>query len=423
MSEVTITAIGGNGDGLAITPDGDRVFIPTALPGETWDTRERPAIRTSAPAEDRVAPPCTHFTVCGGCTAQHMARKTYRNWKVSRLQDALSRANLAPDITDLWQAEPGTRRRLTLEAHRDGKEITIGLAAAKSHARFDMTECPVANPKLVATLDPLRALCRSQLSPHGAARITLTTVRDGVAIAIAAKPRDIASDRVRPDTMSDILAAGICQVTLNDDVLVASARPTLTLGSATTSLPNGSFLQAVPEAEIAMQTLVCQALSKERKIIDLFAGLGTFALPLAKTARVTASDSDRDGLEALAHTAKAASGIKPLTTLRRDLFREPLSARELKDFTGAVINPPRAGADAQTRAIAASTLRTVTMVSCNPKTFARDARTLVEAGFALGKVHPLDQFLWSPHLEVVGTFTRRRECGRRTLAQHHSPAR
>lgn len=407
MTEVMITAIGANGDGIATATDGTRLFIPNALPGETWETTDTHSTMVGTASAERIAPACQHFSVCGGCTAQHMSGASYRTWKVSLLKDALDRSTLKPEITDMWQAEPGTRRRLTLEAQSSGKKIILGLAAAKSHTRFDMTECPVGDPALITTLDTLRALCRSLLNSSGTARLILTVVREGVTVAITAKPRDIVDDRVTPDVMLKLLASGICQVTMNNDILVASAKPCINLAGAPIALPNGSFLQAVPQAEVIMQTLVRNALKKERKIIDLFCGLGTFALPLAKTARVTASDSDSAGLEALARTARSTPGIKPLVTLRRDLFREPLSSRELKGFSGAVINPPRAGAQAQTHALAESNVRTVAMVSCNPKTFARDARALVDGGFGITQVHPIDQFLWSPHLEVVGVFTRR----------------
>ncbi|MEL6288340.1 MAG: class I SAM-dependent RNA methyltransferase [Pseudomonadota bacterium] len=416
------------GDG--VTADGQTVI--GALPGEHWRTpssatervfdAEYPH-RVGAAASDRIKSLCRHHAECGGCVAQHMAPYTYAGWKHRQLTRALTDRKLSIDCAELWQAPLGSRRRLTLEAANTMSGVTIGLSAARAHTRFDMNECPVADPSLVAALTAIRTICGHLLTQGATARLTLTATSDGNVLDIAARSRDIANRALTRGQIGSLAAAHVVQATLDGDILSTTAPPALQLAGCRVPLPRGSFVQAVPQAEEKMQALVCAALAGHKRVGDLFCGLGTFTLAVARKSTVMAYDSDAPAITALTETARGAPGLKPVTATRRDLFRDPLAPAELRDIRGVVMNPPRAGAQAQTRSLAQSAVETVVMVSCNPVTFARDAATLIEAGFTAQTAHPIDQFLFSPHLEVVCAFTRRRGAGRRMRGRSRSPAR
>ncbi len=402
-----ITSLGAQGDGIAINSTNERAFISGALPGESWAIGSQEPHLSGAPAPTRQTPPCSHFDVCGGCVAQHMNDATYRDWKRNLIVDALARENIEADIEELWSASPRSRRRGTLEMKRDGGTCTIGFHARKGHDVFDMTECHVLAQEIVAAMPSLRSIGKLILPEQGTAQVAVTKTDTGLAISIEAKRLQKLAAEVQGKLAQHCKAIACVRLIINGEIFVSREAPTLAFGSSSITIPESSFLQAVPEAEHAMQDRVCVALAKCKSIADIFCGVGTFALPLAKKSRVAGYDNDVAALEALNIAARHSQGLKPLTTSRRDLFRQPLGVREFKGIDGVIINPPRAGAQNQCTQLAASTVKTIVMVSCNPTTFARDARILIDGAYTIGSVAPINQFLWSPHLEVVATFTNR----------------
>lgn len=400
-----ITALGAQGDGIAVV-DGARLYVPFALPGERVRRPEGEGLPdiVSAPSPDRVAPVCRHFGVCGGCAAQHMSDALYAAWKRDQVVAAFAQRGLEPDIAPLVRVAPGTRRRAVLTAKvRDGRAL-LGFHRQRSHDLVDVQECPVLLPAIVDKLPALRALCAGL--PQGEARVTVLATRAGLDVAIEGvrAPAGAAMARL----VSLALEGGVARLTLAGAPLVERAVPTLPVGGVETAVPPGVFVQAVAEAERALVQRVVDATEGARRVADLFCGVGTFALPLAAGARVLAVDSHAPAIAALRAAAQRRQGLKPIETKVRDLFREPLSSLELKAFDAVVFDPPRAGAVAQARQLAQSSVKTLVAVSCDAGTLARDVRLLVDGGYAIESVTPIDQFLYAPHVEIVAVLRRTR---------------
>jgi 23S rRNA (uracil1939-C5)-methyltransferase len=412
---LTIERIGAHGDGVTETPDGP-VFVPFALPGEVWlpPSAANPATAQSprsTPNPGRVVPECPHFGACGGCVAQHMDAHVYANWKRGVVIEAFRQRGLDAEVGALINVGSHSRRRATFTAVRTAAGIHLGYHARASHAVCDIAVCPVLAPPIEAALPSLKAICGLVLShgKAGEARVTVTLAKHGLDVSITGAGRKIDA-RGRIEAIGAAQKAGIQRLIVDGDAVLAGAIPVVTLSGVDVALPDSAFLQAVPQAEDIIARMVMipvQGLkSKKAAVADLFCGLGTFTFAIAKHARVFAVDGDTAAIAALAAAARHVQGIKPIEARRRDLFRDPLSEREFKDFDAVVLDPPRAGAAAQVATLAKTKVPVVVMVSCNPATLARDVRTLVDGGYTLGPVTPVDQFVWSAHVEAVAVLTR-----------------
>lgn len=398
-----IQRLGAQGDGVA-DHEGKQVFVPLALPGETVaaeinnDRATITDILSQSP--ERHAPRCAHYGDCGGCSLQHLCDAPYLAFKREQVVTALSFQKIDAQVDPIVAISPRTRRRAVFAAHRVGKQIHIGFHGRRSHRIVPISDCAIITPGLLALLPKLEPIAAITAPPKDALTITATETITGFDIALTGVARGFPADsRVRAVQLAGEL--GLARLSINGEVVMERTAPTLRAGNALLTPPPGGFLQACAESEASMLALVKEAVGDARKVVDLFAGAGTFSLPLASTATVHAAESDEPALAALDRAARRAQGLKPVTTEKRDLFRRPLTREDLKRFDAAVIDPPRAGAEAQTRELATSGVKRVAMVSCNPQTFARDLKLMLDANYKVVRITPIDQFLWSPHVEIV----------------------
>lgn len=348
---------------------------------------------------------CRHFGTCGGCSFQDMPDDAYRSLKRSFVVDALAQNGLAnTEVDSVIEVQPHTRRRAVFKAAKRGGDVQIGFHAAQSHAIVDVHECLVITPNLFALVGSLREFFATLLNDGEDVEIHATDSDTGIDIAMRW------SRKLTPAISADIARWAqkrkIARVTINGNIATEFASATVQFGHARVALSPESFLQPTREGEAALRDKVLAGVKNAKNIADLFAGCGTFTFPLAQKAKVHAVELDKPALAAIAAAARATQGLKPITIESRDLFKVPLSGDELKPFDAVVMDPPRAGAQAQAAALAASSVRRIVYVSCNAETFARDARILTGGGYKLGPVTPVDQFLWSSHIELVATFTR-----------------
>jgi 23S rRNA (uracil1939-C5)-methyltransferase len=401
--------MGAEGDGVAPGP----VFAPLTLPGErilasvAGDRAE--LIEVLARSDERIAPPCPHFGDCGGCALQHWRAEPYLAWKVEQIRLALGRERLETEILPPFVAPPGSRRRLALHARQAGAGALIGFKARRSWRLAPIEVCPVADPRLVAAFPAFRRLAAPLFEqPKSAPTLHVTLTDSGIDVDITGVERrsGALSADARARVAEAAAQADFARVTLAGEMLYLARPPMVRIGRAAVALPAGGFLQAVADAEAAMAAFAKAALVGARSIADLYCGVGAFALRLAEDTAVAAYDVSAPAIAALKSAQGSAPGLKPIAAEARDLARRPVLAAELKRIDAAVIDPPRAGAIEQHRELAKSAVARVSSVSCNPATFARDARILTDAGFTLVRVLPVDQFLWSPHVELVGVFER-----------------
>lgn len=396
---IDIVRLAARGDG--VTADGR--FVPATVPGDR--VRFDPFV--VEPGPNHATPPCRHFPDCGGCQLQHVADPAYARWVSARIVAALDAAHVpVRQVMPVAVSPPRSRRRASLRAVKRGGKLTLGFNADASHRIVDMVECHVLTPGLFALVAPLRRLLGAALKDGEGAGVSLTETDTGVDLLLA---------NVGARTLGEIerltafaAAHGIARLSVENEDGVATITeaqlPTLRFGDVSVIVPAAPFLQATRDGEAALQAAVITATVGAVTVADLFAGLGTFALPLAASARVLAVDGSPSATAALS-AAVRASGV-PIVVEHRDLFRHPLSIAELDRFDAIVFDPPRAGAVAQVSALAASRVATIVAVSCNPNTFARDAAMLVEGGHRLEKLWPVGQFSWSTHVELVAAFTR-----------------
>jgi len=405
-----IERLGDQGDGVAPEP----AYVPLTLAGEVVNVRleqERgELVEIVVASSERVAAPCPHFGQCGGCALQHWSARPYLDWKCGRIADALAREGMATEIIAPYAAAPGSRRRLTLHARRHGGRLILGLKAKRSWRVVDLETCVIAQPVLVSALPALRALCAPLLEhPKSAPAVHVTVSDTGLDIEISGVERRAGglSAGARARVAQAAARGDFARVTLAGEILYHSRQPRISIGGVAVDLPAGAFLQATPGAEAAMAAFVVGAAAGARNVADLYCGVGAFTFPLATHANLMSVDASAPAISALAAATAGKLGLRSIATQVRDLDRRPLLARELKGFDAVIFDPPRAGAAAQCVQLAASTVAMVIGVSCNPTTFARDARILADGGYALTRVLPVDQFLWSPHIELVGIFSRR----------------
>lgn len=413
MEILSIDRVGGQGDGVANTPNGP-VFVPLTLPGESvravvTDGRAEQIEIVTASA-DRIAPVSPQYGDCGGCSLQHWAAEPYLGWKREQVRLALAREGIETEIEATVATPAGTRRRVALHARRmpDGR-VALGFKARRSWRLVEVTACPIADPRIVAAIPMLAEVAAPLLEhPKSAPTLHVTWTLSGLDVDVTGVERRTGglSGDAQMRAIAAAQRADLGRLSLAGDVMMMARQPKVAFGPATVPLPAGGFLQAVPEAEAAMVSRALAAVKGAKKIADLFCGAGTFTFPLATVAPVIAADASKPGIDALKIGVGSAKGMKAITAEARDLFRRPLTPFDLKGCDAIVFDPPRAGAIEQTAQIADTKASVVVGVSCNPQTFARDARVLIDKGFRLETVTPVDQFLWSAHVELVGIFRR-----------------
>jgi len=410
---LTIDRVGGQGDGIAATPEGP-VFAPLTLPGERIRAEVKDGraeqIEIVEASPDRVAPVSPHYGDCGGCSLQHWASGPYLEWKREQVRLALAREGIETEIEATVASPAHSRRRIALHARRTPEgRVILGFKARKSWRLVEVSECPVADPRLVAAFPALAKIAGAFLEhPKSAPTLHATWTLAGLDVDVTGVERK-SGGLSRDRQMQAIRAANeadLARLSLAGDTLVMARQPRIQFGPATVPIPAGGFLQAVPEAELAMTSRAVAAVKGAKKVADLFCGAGAFTFPLATVAPVLAADGSAAAIAGLKAGVGTAQGLRQITAEARDLFRRPLSPFDLKGVDAIVFDPPRAGAADQTAQIAGTKASVVVGVSCNPATFARDARTLIDAGFRLETVTPIDQFLWSAHVELVGVFRR-----------------
>jgi 23S rRNA (uracil1939-C5)-methyltransferase len=400
--DINIKRLGHLGDGIAEGP----LFAPRTLPGETVSGTPNgdrlTDIRILSPSERRVKAPCAHYNACGGCALQHADDSFVADWKRQVVQTALAAQGIPVTPEPMRTSPAGTRRRATLHGKRTKKGALVGFHARAADTITPVPKCLLLDPALLAVIPTLETLTRMAASRAAEVAYHLTVADTGLDLAIEnAKPLDAAIRQELPT-----YGAAFARVTWNGEPVLQAAAPGVRFGTARVVPPPGAFLQATPEGEAALVEAVLEALGSATRVIDLFSGCGTFTFPVAQRAAVHALEADQALLDALDHGVRHNQGLKPITTERRDLFRNPVLPEDLTKFDAAIIDPPRAGAEAQTAELALSTVPRIAFISCSPVTFAREAATLLNAGFTLNWVRVIDQFRWSPHIELVASFTK-----------------
>ena len=387
--------------GLGRAEDG--TMVPRTLPLEEVEVTDD-GVRIVSPSADRVSPPCRHYKSCGGCAMQHASDAFVAAWKASTVERALSAQGIEATIADTITSPIKSRRRAKLAGRRTKKGTLVGFHARASDTLVEVPDCQLLAPELIATLPALNALTALAASRKAEVAMTVSLSVDGPDVHIQTE-KELTTD-LRVDLAQWANQYGIARLVWVDEPVVTIHPPRQDFGGSLVVPPPGAFLQATKHGEKALQDAVNAIVGDADKVVDLFAGSGTFTLPLARKASVHAVEGVREMMDALDRGWRSTGGLHRVSVETRDLFRRPLLPDELNEFDAIVIDPPRAGADAQVAEIAESKVATVAMVSCNPVTFARDAKTLIDAGFTLGPVTVVDQFRWSHHTEVVAAFTR-----------------
>jgi 23S rRNA (uracil1939-C5)-methyltransferase len=411
VERLAIDRIGHLGDGIADAPSGP-IFVRGALPGEEVEVEnvpgradQRQLLNVQRPSPERIAPICPHFGVCGGCAVQHWQSAPYRAWKRNLVVEALRQAGLGAPVADLIDAHGDGRRRAVFHARRGNHDVLeVGFSAARAHRIIGIDRCPVLAQSLDGALPAAWAIAEA-LGPAKRPLDIQTTATDaGLDVDVRGSGPLTAS--LIASLAHAAAMQNLARLTRHGELIAQRRTPTLRMGAATVPLPPAAFLQATAEGEAALSRLVLAACAGAGNVADLFSGVGPFALRLAEKARVFAADDDGLAIAALKRAAGTTSGLKPVETEVRDLFRNPLVATELRRFDAVVFDPPRQGAQAQARELAASKVPLIVAVSCNPGTFARDAAALVHGGYGLVDVTPVDQFRYSAHVEIVGRLER-----------------
>jgi 23S rRNA (uracil1939-C5)-methyltransferase len=412
VERLVIDHVGHRGDGVAFI-DGEAVYVPYTLGGETVEVAPVPGhhpdrrrvLEVELASPERITPFCPHFAVCGGCAIQHWEMERYRAWKRDLVIETLAQAKLDCEVDPLIDAHGAGRRRITLHARMGTHDVLkVGYAAANSHDIIPVDRCPILDPALSGALDAAWAIAEPLTSVGKPLDIQITATDNGLDV-------DVRGSGPLPAKLIAALSRvaeqhRLARLTRHGELVLMRSPPTIAIGAAQVTLPPGSFLQATAAGEAALAELVAGHCKRAKHIADLFCGVGPFALRLAATSRISAFDSDAGAIAALQKAASSTPGLKPIKAEARDLFRRPLMPQELRDYDTAVFDPPRQGAQAQVLQLAASQIAAVVAVSCNVATFARDARILIDGGYKLEGVTPVDQFRHTPHIELVARFVR-----------------
>jgi 23S rRNA (uracil1939-C5)-methyltransferase len=408
---LTIARLGHRGDGVADTPAGP-VYVPYALPDETVTVEtvaghpdRRTLLQVETASAERVTPVCQHFGACGGCALQHWALPRQHDWKRALVIEALAHAGIDVPVGAPIDAHGDGRRRAVLHARRGTHAILeVGFAAPRAHHIVAIDDCPILAPALAGAVAAAWAIAEILAPGHKPLDIQLTATDSGLDVDVRG------CGPLNPQRFAALARIAekhkLARITRHGELIAQNASPLLTIGRAKVALSPGAFLQATTEGEAVLARLVTDYVGAAKTVADLFSGIGPFALRLAEGARVAAYDNDAAAIGALQRAAGSLSGLKPVTAQVRDLFRQPLAAMELKAFQAVVFDPPRQGAEAQARTLAASKVPLLVAVSCDPVTFARDARILIDGGYRLIALTPVDQFRYSPHVELVAKFAR-----------------
>jgi 23S rRNA (uracil1939-C5)-methyltransferase len=419
--ELTVETIGARGDGVARDASGP-VYIPFTVPGDCvrvryddarGEGRAATVVELLAPGPGRATPGCPHFGICGGCALQHLDQALYAETKARFVRTALAHHGLADaPLLPLRLLPSGSRRRVRLSLARPlrkGTTALVGLSRRTSHDLVDLDACTVLAPQLFALVAPLRILAGALLAPGATAHATLQRADSGIDVLLDLPrvPALPTLEVLAAFAEAQDLARLMWRIDGGEPTLVAQRRPVrVVVGGTAIDLPPDSFLQATPEAEAALTEAVREAVGAATRVADLFAGIGTFAFALADQARVHTVEGWAPAVDAVNRAARRAGLAERVTAELRDLQRRPLDADELAGYDAVVLDPPRIGAKAQAAALAQSHVKRIAAVSCNPTSFARDARILVAGGYRLVAVQPIDQFVWSPHVELVAAFVR-----------------
>ena len=401
MEQVIIERLGHQGDGIAPGP----VFVPGTLPGEVVEGEIAGGVmaapRILTPSDQRVKPPCRHARACGGCQVQHARPDFVADWKEGVVRQALAAHGLEVGFLPIATSPEQSRRRAAFSARRMKKGTLAGFHRKGSDVLVEVPDCRVIDQALAAALPLVDALAQLGASRKSELSVLVTTSLGGLDVSVSGGKE---ADAAFQQQLAELARTYDCaRIAWGPEVLTRRP-PAQRMGAAQVVPPPGAFLQATPQGEAALLADVLDHLEGATHVADLFAGCGTFALPLAERAKVLAVEGDRAMIDALDRGWRHAEGLRHVTTATRDLFRNPLLPEELRRFDGVVIDPPRAGAEAQTSQLAAARVPRIAYVSCNPVTFARDAATLVRAGYRLNRLRVVDQFRWSTHVELVAGF-------------------
>ncbi|WFU15425.1 methyltransferase [Bradyrhizobium sp. CB3481] len=409
---LVIDHVGHHGDGVALARGGN-IYVPYALGGETIEAGPVPGhhpdrrrlLKVEVASEARIAPFCPHFGVCGGCAIQHWDAEPYRAWKRGLVVTTLAQAGIACEVAPLVDAHGAGRRRITLHGRMGTHDVLkVGYAAAGSHDIIPIDRCPILDPQLGGAIEAAWAVAEPLIAMGKPLDIQITATNSGLDIDVRGSGPLSTAMITRLSRIAE--QHRLARLTRHGELVLMRTPPTISIGTANVVLPPGSFLQATIAGEEALAAQVFEHCKRSKTIADLFCGVGPFALRLAAKAKVAAFDSDAGAVAALQKAATSTPGLKPVKAEARDLFRRPLMPQELRDYDTVVFDPPRQGAQAQTTQLAASKVPTVVAVSCNVTTFARDAKTLIEGGYKIDGITPVDQFRHTPHVELVARFRR-----------------
>ena len=409
VDRLAIARLGHRGDGIADGPDGP-IYVPYSLPGETIEAEPWPGhpdrrhlVRVDAPSPERIVPICPHFGTCGGCALQHWETARYRAWKRDLLVTALGQAGIETAVDELIDAHGEGRRRAVFHARHGAKDILqVGFTAFSTHHIVPIDRCPILAPGLAGAIEAAWAIAET-LGGAKPLDIHATATDAGLDIDVRGSGPLDPTGSVALARLAD--SRRLARITRHGELVTRRAQPTIRMGRTVVPLPPGAFLQATVAGEEALARLVSAHVGGAKAVADLFCGVGPFALRLAERAKVTAADSDEAAVAALREAAKTP-GLKPIAGEKRDLFRRPMLAQEFARLDAVVFDPPRQGAEAQARALAASKVPLIVAVSCNAATFARDVKILLAGGYRLTAVTPVDQFRYSAHVEIVARLVR-----------------
>ena len=406
--QVIIKRLGAKADGIAETSSGP-VFVPKVLPGETVtierDGSHAHLVSVDVASPERETPFCPYFDDCGGCATQHMQHGFYQAWKHGTLVHTLKQARIEAPVEALVDAHGVGRRRVTLHVRFPDRAMHVGFMAPRSHQIVEIAFCPITEPALKDRAPAIARVIGEHLKgPRKPLDIQITATQTGFDVDVRGHGPMKDADRLSLIDLADRL--DLSRLSVHGDVIVERRPPAILMGRTSVVPPPGSFLQATKLGEEVLAGLVTEACAKAKRVADLFAGAGPFSLRLAEKSEVHAVEFDKDSMMALDKAVRATPGLRRVSTEARDLFRRPLLTPELNAFDAVVLDPPRAGAEAQVTQLATSKVPLVVSVSCDAATFARDAAILMSGGYRLERVIPVDQFKHSPHLEVVGILRR-----------------
>ena len=402
MIRYEITRLGQHGDGIAEGP----VFAPLTLPGETvtgvLNGNRLSDVKIETPSADRVSAPCRHFRSCGGCQLQHASDGFLAEWKVDVVASALGAHGIEAEFLPISTSPPSSRRRATFAARRTKKGAMAGFHAKGSDVIVEIHDCKLLTPDLMAAVPVAEALAVAGSSRKNGIGVAATLSMNGLDLAVTGGKSLDGPLRIELAALAE--AHGLARLAWEGEIVVTRHAPDQKFGTSIVQPPPGSFLQATHEGQAALLSEVMRITAGAKRIVDLFAGCGTFSLPLAKTAEVHAVEGEAEMMDALDAAWRKTPGLKVITHETRDLFRRPLMPDELAGFEAVVIDPPRAGAQAQTMELCEAGVGKIAYVSCNPTSFAKDAAVLLEHGYTLGPIRVVDQFRWSTHVELVAEF-------------------